>query len=68
MSLTDKQVASIALIRWRNMLQTGDPYKSIQDAINVGEIETCRMLTHDQQEFVIRLEELAEELAQGGSI
>jgi len=49
-----------ALLMWRNVLQTGDPHLSAVDAKNQEQLKKVRQLNSDQQEFVVRLEQLAE--------
>jgi hypothetical protein len=61
---TDKQLTRHALLMWRNYIQTGDVVLSTADAINSGQQNKCRQLNSDQQEFVLRLEELAAKQAQ----
>ncbi len=59
-NLTDNELIKFALISWRNNIQTGDHGLSLNDVLERGEREKIRMLNSDQQEFIIRLEELAE--------
>ena len=66
--MNSKELARSALIQWRNRIQTGDACLATQDAINQGSPELCRMLSYDQQELVIQLEELAQHLLDGGSV
>ena len=68
LQMSNKEVARRALLLWRNLIQTGDVTLSTQDAINAGQADKCRMLNSDQQEFVIRLEELADRMSTGGSV
>ena len=56
---TDSEVIYEALIMWRNAIQTGDTSLSLQTAIDQRQESEIRMLNSEQQEFVIRLEELA---------
>mgnify|MGYP003646960211 CR=1 FL=1 len=58
--MTDNRMIYEALIVWRNALQTGDISLSLQSALDTGQDSKIRMLSSEQQEFVIRLEELAE--------
>lgn len=59
--MEDKELLYRSLIMWRNYIQTGDVNLSTQDLVNCGDTKDVRMLNIDQQEFVIRLEELAKE-------
>lgn len=56
----DNVLAWWALLMWRNVLQTGDPHLSTVDAKNTGQLKKVRQLSSEQQEFVVRLEHLAE--------
>ena len=57
--LEDSEIICHALLMWRNYVQTGDVTLSTTDACNMGDEGRCRQLNADQQEFVVRLEELA---------
>ena len=59
--MNDKEIKYRSILMWRNYIQTGDIHWSSQDAVNIGKPEKAKMLSSDQQEFVIRLEELAKE-------
>ena len=58
-SMDDKEVVFYALRMWKNHIQTGDVNMSSDDAIKMGKPHLCRMITQEQQDFVIRLEELS---------
>lgn len=58
--MTDKAMIHLALLQWRNKLQTGTSVFSTQDAIKCGKRHLIKMLDSDQQKFILRLEELAE--------
>ena len=55
----DSEIIRHALLMWRNYIQTGDVVMSTVDACNMGQKKRCRQLNAEQQEFVVRLEELA---------
>ena len=57
--MDDKEIVFYSLRMWKNYIQTGDVNMSSDDAINRGCKDSIRMLNSDQQEFVIRLEELS---------
>lgn len=57
---TDNHIIYEALLMWRNAIQTGDTSLSLQTALNTGQESEIRVLSSTQQEFVIRLEEIAE--------
>jgi hypothetical protein len=59
--MTNRQIIRDSLTMWRNHIQTGNVVTSVRDVVNMGEPEKVRMLSREQQEFVIRIEELAEE-------
>ncbi len=57
--MDDKELIFYALRMWKNHIQTGDVTMSSADAIMTGKPDLCRMLTQEQQDFVIRLEGLS---------
>lgn len=57
---SDEYLIRQALLFWRNYIQTGDMVMSTNDLIACGQTAKIRQLNSDQQEFIIRLEELAE--------
>lgn len=56
--MTDNELITRALTMWINHIQTGDVCMSTKDVVQAGKPGKARMLHSDQQEFVIRLEEL----------
>tara|TARA_R110002153_G_scaffold152542_3_gene304156 strand:- start:15364 stop:15585 length:222 start_codon:yes stop_codon:yes gene_type:complete len=60
--MTNKEMLSRSLMIWRNYLQTGDVNLSTESAIQYGWKDKCKQLNSDQQEFIIRLEELQKEI------
>lgn len=58
-STTDAELIHRALTMWRCYIQTGNPVLSTADVHMMGQPEKARQLTADQQEFVLRLTDLA---------
>jgi hypothetical protein len=63
--MENREVLFRSLNMWKNYIQTEDVATSSQDAINMGCPEKCKMLSPEQQEFVVRLEELACDILNG---
>lgn len=60
--MDDKKLIFNALLMWRNHIQTGNVNMSSADAVNCGRKDSIRALNSGQQEFVIRLEELSDDV------
>ena len=56
----DNVVVWWALLMWRNVIETGEPYVSAVDANNMGRQNMLKPLDPEQRRFVARLEDLAE--------
>ena len=63
--MDNKQIIYHSLSMWRNYIQTGDVCISADTAVKMGKLDKCRMLSSDQQEFVIQLEEVMKDVLTG---
>ena len=64
MRLTVEETAILyqALHMWKNHIETRNVNLSAKDAINCGNPERCRRIMPEQEEFIIKLEDLASKL------
>ena len=56
---SDGDIIYLSLMMRANWIETGNPNRSMNDAIKFGERDIIKPLTPEQQEFVVRLRKLA---------